>query len=247
MSFLLVVDKITAQKIKQNFANWPLFVRACGIEIAADDLSMVAKIIAYCAYDYDRGYLVRNAMKNWLERHSEKALPKQAWECLNKNLAFHWREAEKYVYLDLLRIVCGKNELNMYGYMRFGAVNLKRYYQSLANRVLNSLKEKEEEESFIRALKLLVQAQAPQIEQVRVYLKADGDFEICDVSGRDLKNDYLLEIDPYAWQMAKAEDRLMSILLNLAPAEVIIECEDRKAWELKLVRQVFCERIKLEK
>ncbi len=244
MSFFIEADRGTVRKLELNFADLPLDVRNGGVKIATDDLNIVAKLIAFCAIDYDKGYLVRNALKNWQDRHSEKAVPKQAWECLRQKLTVHGREAEKYVYLDLLRILCGKNELNMYGYVRFGAVNLKRYYQSMANRVLNSLKQKEEEEAFIRALKLLVKAQTPQIGQVRVCLKADGDFDIYDASGADLKADYLLEIDPYAWQMAKAEDRLMSILLNLAPSEVIIEREDRGQWELKLVREVFCERLK---
>lgn len=243
MSFFIEADRGTVRKLKLNFVDLPLDVRNGGVEIATDDLNIVAGLIASCAYEYDEGYLVRNALKNWQDRHNA-AWSRQAEKILREMFAEHGREAEKYVYLDLLRILCGKNSLNMYGYVRFGAVNLKRYYQSVANRVLRNLKQKEEEEAFIRALKLLVKAQTPQIEQVRVCLKADGDFDIFDASGADLKADYLAEVDLAVWQKAQAEDRLMSILLNLAPSEVIIEREDRGQWELKLVREVFCERLK---
>lgn len=245
MSFFIDADRETARKLEINFANLSLYVRNGGVEIDTEDLNMIAKLIASCAYEYDEGYLVRNALKNWQDRHNA-AWSRQAEKNLREMFAEHWHEAEKYVYLDLLRILCGKNSLNMYGYVRFGAVNLKRYYQSMANRVLRSMKQKEEEEAFIRALKLLVKAQTPQIEQVRVRLKADGDFDIYDMSGDDLKADYLAEVDMTVWQKAQAEDRLMSILLNLAPSEVIIEREDQGQWELKLVREVFCERLKPE-
>lgn len=246
MSFFIVADRGTVSKLKLNFADLPLDVRNGGVEIDTDDLRVIARLIAYCAYEYDDGYLVRNALGNWQDRHNT-TLPKQAEKFLYEMFSEHLREAEKYVYLDLLRILCGKNELNMYGYVRFGAVNLKRYYQSMANRLLNSLKQKEEEEAFVRALKLLVKAQTPQIEQVRVRLKRNGDFDILDANGVDLKAECLAQIDMEVWQMAQAEDRLMSILLNLAPSEVIIEREDQETWELKLVREVFCERLKISK
>ena len=133
----------------------------------------------------------------------------------------------------------------MYGYVHFGAVNLKRFYQSLTNRLMRALKQKEEEEAFIRALQLLVRAQVPQIPLARIFLKKDGDFEMYDEAGNDLKREYLRELSLEERNSAGREDLMMSILISVVPAKVVIntgECTDAK---LSILQAVFADRINI--
>lgn len=114
------------------------------VEIPSEDLHVVSRYIAKWAWQYDKGALLKKCMLNW-QKKNEVSLPYNAFSYLSAEAQAHTKEAAKYVYLDLLNILCGKNTMNMYGYVHFGALNLKRYYQSMTNRLLRALKQKEEE------------------------------------------------------------------------------------------------------
>ena len=244
MSFFIYAEKSILPKMAEAQSAAEVKMHTNALEIDSDNMHIWAEIIAFGANICDRDYLVKSCLKNW-QNKSKTALPINALSYLKDEIASHHKEAKKYVYLDLLRILCGKKSLNMYGYVHFGAVNLKRYYQSLTNRLMRSLKQKEEEEAFIKALQLLVRAQVPQIPLVRIFLKKDGDFEMYDEAGNDLKREYLKELSFEERNSAGMEDLMMSILISVVPAKVDInigECVDAK---LSLLQAVFADRINI--
>lgn len=243
MSFLIYAEKNVLKKIAQE-STVPLKITENTLEIASDNMHTWAELIALGAWQCDRDYLAKSCLKIW-QNKSKRALPVNALSYLKDEIAARHKEAKKYVYLDLLRILCGKQSINMYGYVHFGAVNLKRFYQSLTNRLMRSLKQKEEEEAFIKALQLLVRAQVPQIPLVKIFLKKDGDFEMYDEKGNDLKREYLRELSLEERNSAGREDLMMSILISIVPAKVDIiigECDDAK---LSLLQAVFSDRINI--
>ena len=243
MSFLIYAEKNVLKKIAQE-STVPLKITENTLEIASDNMHTWAELIALGAWQCDRDYLAKSCLKIW-QNKSKRALPVNALSYLKDESAARHKEAKKYVYLDLLRILCGKQSINMYGYVHFGAVNLKRFYQSLTNRLMRALKQKEEEEAFIKALQLLVRAQVPQIPLVKIFLKKDGDFEMYDEKGNDLKREYLRELSLEERNSAGREDLMMSILISIVPAKVDIiigECDDAK---LSLLQAVFSDRINI--
>lgn len=94
------------------------------VEIPSEDLHVVSRYIAKWAWQYDKGALLKKCMLNW-QKKNEVSLPYNAFSYLSAEAQAHTKEAAKYVYLDLLNILCGKNTMNMYGYVHFGALNFK--------------------------------------------------------------------------------------------------------------------------
>ena len=90
-----------------------------------------------------------------------------------------------------------------------------------------------------------MRAQVPQIPLVKIFLKKDGDFEMYDEKGNDLKREYLRELSLEERNSAGREDLMMSILISIVPAKVDIiigECDDAK---LSLLQAVFSDRINI--
>ena len=244
MSFFIYAEKSILPSMAQVQSLAKIKMHDNALEIDTDDLHLLAEIIAAGACLCDRDFLSKNCLKTWQSKNNV-SLPHNSLSYLKDELLSHQKEAKKYIYLDLLRILCGKKSLNMYGYVHFGAVNLKRFYQSLTNRLMRALKQKEEEEAFIRALQLLVRAQVPQIPLARIFLKKDGDFEMYDEAGNDLKREYLRELSLEERNSAGREDLMMSILISVVPAKVVIntgECTDAK---LSILQAVFADRINI--
>lgn len=216
------------------------------VEIPSEDLHVVSRYIAKWAWQYDKGALLKKCMLNW-QKKNEVSLPYNAFSYLSAEAQAHTKEAAKYVYLDLLNILCGKNTMNMYGYVHFGALNLKRYYQSMTNRLLRALKQKEEEAVFVQALQLLVKAGQPaQKRKARVFLYPDGAFAVYDEKGHDLKEEYLSQISKDEWQSSKCEDQLLSVLVNYIPSEIIVQ-KEAQDWSLELLSAVFGDSLKIMK
>ena len=244
MSFFIYAEKNILSSMAQAQSISAVKLHDNTLEVDSDNLHLLSEIIAAGACLCDRDFLAKNCLRIWQSKNNVP-LPLNSLSYLKDELLSHQKEAKKYIYLDLLRILCGKKSLNMYGYVHFGAVNLKRFYQSLTNRLMRSLKQKEEEEAFIKALQLLVRAQVPQISLVRIFLKKDGDFEMYDEAGNDLKREYLKELSLEERNSAGREDLMMSILISIVPAKVVInigECADAK---LSLLQAVFADRINI--
>lgn len=228
--------------------NWPPDLARHGwiVEIPSEDLHLIARYIAKWAWQYDNSVLLQKCVLNW-QKKNEMSLPDNAFSYLTAEVQAHTKEAAKYVYVDLLNILCGKNTLNMYGYVHFGALNLKRYYQSVTNRLFRALKQKEEEAAFVQALQLLIKAGQPaEKRQARVFLYPDGAFAVYDEEGRDLKAEYRLQISQSEWQSAKCEDQLLSVLVNYLPTEIIVQ-KEAQDWSLGVLSAVFGDSLKIVK
>ena len=243
MSFFINMGASTPPQAPKA-ANYPRSVSNEILCLHTDNLKAIAQALAEPALLYEDSFLLKSCLKSWQEKN-QTPLPSDALSHLTAEARAHTKEAAKYIYLDLIRILYGKNTLNMYGYVHFAALNLKRYYQSLTNRLLRVLKQKEDDEAFVQALRLLVKVQIPQIKKAEVFLHADGTFEIYDENERDLKKAYLTENDPAQWQDAQPEDRLMSILLTFSPAEILLYAPQYTDC-VPLIREVFQERLKIE-
>ena len=80
------------------------------VEIPSEDLHAVSRYIAKWAWQYDKGALLKKCMLNW-QKKNEVSLPYNAFSYLSAEAQAHTKEAAKYVYLDLLNILCGKNTM----------------------------------------------------------------------------------------------------------------------------------------
>lgn len=148
----------------------------------------------------------------------------------------------------LLDYLAANNQLVVDGFIKF---RLKEYLSELEESVERAVDDfimDREYKEFIRLLKYFVDIQEPRIELVHVTITPSGNFRLRDKDRQVIESNYLdgMLIDQ-AGSEINYEDLLVSVLITLAPREVVLHIKDDGQYDntVTTLKNVFASRVRL--
>ena len=207
-------------------------------------------------------FAVAKAVSDLFVNHVESNFVK---EFINRNYSY-WapsdredlieRNAEN---LNKLRIVRRNRILqSLYDYLAesqvlivegFAKFRLQDYWKQLQNIVKRTSQEfmaAKDYLEFVRLLRCFIDMQEPKINEVHIFINAEGTFFLCDETGEVIRSEHLrtpsFTVNDGEFNY---KDYLLSMLITLAPRSIIFHVPDL-IWDcdpLQTIQQVFGERI----
>jgi putative sporulation protein YtxC len=133
------------------------------------------------------------------------------------------------------------------GFVRFRLKDHWNYLQRLVRRSGQEFMEARDYLEFIRLLRCFLDMQEPKIDEVQVFITAEGTFYLCDKKGHVIKRE---QLRTPSFTVIDGEfnykEYLLSILITMAPREIVFHVSDH-IWDcdpLQTIQQVFGSRIK---
>ena len=101
-------------------------------------------------------------------------------------------------------------------------------FEGIIDKVVEKFIVEKEYEEFIRLLKYFVDIQDSKIDEINIYIKPLGVYNITDSKGKDIYNTMLKELSDSDLNIVNAniEDVLISGLITNAPRRIIIHGEE---------------------
>lgn len=149
---------------------------------------------------------------------------------------------KSYIYQEVLHHLKNNNELVLEGFLRF---RLKNYLEELQEAVevgFTEMQMVKERQDFVRFLRCFISRQESKIEMVHVILRNTSIFEIRDVQGNSIKEDYLSRfLLESLSDVMNNEDLLISALIMIAPQQIIIHSPKsyQDAYSVELLQEIF--------
>jgi putative sporulation protein YtxC len=121
------------------------------------------------------------------------------------------------------------NEINIDGFITFRMKELAEDIESIIDRIVEKYIVEKEYEEFIRLLKYFVDIQDSKIEEVNIYIKPLGVYNVTDSTGKDIFSIMLKDLSDSDLNIVNAniEDILISGLITNAPEKIVIHGESQ--------------------
>lgn len=236
---------LLAQLVRENKA----IIQKSGsgqIEVIMTDLVTFEERLTCSAHlCLEQGFkgLIFQAVKGYQDRITRKEQSE-----LQKKL-FDYFDQRKHQLIemtkkDLANFILEKNNLDMTGFLRFSALDLKRWIkETAAYEVIRIIDEREQAE-FIQVLRFFVNIQEPLAEEAHLIIDSQGEFTLQDEAGQDLKASYLASLPDDDISSISKEDLIMSMLVTLIPKKIVIHLHDQaNVPGLDVIGAVFAERL----
>lgn len=138
------------------------------------------------------------------------------------------------------------DEINIRGFITFRIKDLKEDIECILDKVVEAFMVEKEYSEFIKLLKYFVEIQESKIEEVNIFVKADGTYIIKDDKGEDILGKLTSDLSEARFSSTVSiEDMLISGLITNSPGRIVIHCADNCLNKelLETIKNVFCERV----
>lgn len=117
--------------------------------------------------------------------------------------------------------ITNSDHIDIDGFVRFRMKTLLSHIAKMVDIALEEYIMKKDHDEFISILKYFIDSQEVRLESLKVYIKKDNTFLLCDKDDKPIENDEEL-INMFVKENLNYEDFLISTLLSLCPKEILI-------------------------
>lgn len=138
---------------------------------------------------------------------------------------FRKKEAiiKESIFHRVIQYIGNDNHINIDGFVRFRMKELLGYISNIVDIALEEYLMKKDYDEFINVLKYFIEVQDRKIDTLKVYIKKDNSFILCDKNDKIIENENDEElINMFIKENLNYEDFLISTLLSLCPDEILI-------------------------
>jgi putative sporulation protein YtxC len=172
-------------------------------------------------------------------RYIDKGIYRSADELL----CFCWKSK---IFKKLLEFLRTHNQIVIEGFIRFRLKEYKRDLEEAAEKAVDDYLLEKEYKEFIQLLQYFIEIRKSRVDLLHVVFSTDRVFKLYNEQKQVIKSDSLEDIfDHLTPREIKSEDILFSILISLAPRQVIFHVRESKEAPvvLKTMKSIFDGRI----
>ncbi|MGL5716674.1 MAG: sporulation protein YtxC [Paraclostridium sp.] len=127
------------------------------------------------------------------------------------------------IFYRVIQYIGKDNYINIDGFVKFRMKELVGYISNIVDIALEEYIMKKDHDEFINVLKYFIEVQEGKIDVLKVYIKKDNSFVLCDKNDKVIENENDEElINMFVKENLNYEDFLISTLLSLCPNEILI-------------------------
>lgn len=230
-------DEIFDSKIEHNF-----------------DLYLSMFLYKFMAEEYYNKRLIEFMAENYFFLKSEeirelKSICKKAFLCEGKikdENEVYYINRKNSIVKKILACVSENNLINVEGFIRFRLKEMESDFQAIVDKSVERYMVDKEYAEFINLLKYFVDIQESKIEEVNIFSKGNGKYDIKDKYGKDISEDLIKDLKNSTYNKNNQEDIIISGLITLAPRSIIIhDIDDFEKKELiDTIYNVFEDKVK---
>lgn len=187
---------------------------------------------------------------SWLKygQQYHSLLPSSYYEKMEKQVGYLQQKEETLLRNalrhDLQARIRKSKQFNISGYLFFAAESWKQLMQSFIYEIYLQIEDEIEQEEFVALLQYFVRTQPAILDKVYLILDSDGNFQLKDEIGHNLREEYLEQISEEELGDIGEVDLLLSILVTLLPQKIYLQTEgEGNLPQLRLLQQVFGDKI----
>ncbi|WP_024614978.1 putative sporulation protein YtxC [Clostridium sp. Ade.TY] len=115
------------------------------------------------------------------------------------------------------------NEFNINGFITFRMRELRKYIESIIDKIIEKYMVEKEYKEFIKLLKYFVDIQDSRIDRVNIFISDTGDYTVLDQDDNNLFSEFIKELSDCKLGIdANVEDVIISGLITNAPKKINI-------------------------
>jgi putative sporulation protein YtxC len=202
---------------------------------------LLARLVVEDEMDADIQRIVNTRYRGLISQEKDMVV-KAAVDCLQSVLKKgRWHH---FVYKRAMELLQTTDEVSLEGFIRFRLKEINRLYEMCVAEGYDRMAIEKEYQEFLKLLRNFVQMQTPMLEEVHVLRHGKG-YLLLDVQLCPLSHDYLSQLSGDAGVLGMSEeDRLISLLITLAPERVIVHGKARySANVLETICNIFDGRV----
>lgn len=152
------------------------------------------------------------------------------------------------IFHRVIQYIGSDNHINIDGFVKFRMKELLVYISNIVDIALEEYVMKKDHDEFINVLKYFTEVQDSKIDILKIYIKKDNSFILCDKKDNVIENENNEElINMFVKENLNYEDFLISTLLSLCPNEILIynlSKSNSSKEVIETIKSIFGSRVK---
>lgn len=185
------------------------------LEIAEEITNILLKIIKE---DIIKEYVYETYNGLYAEEEEEKIYSQALCLFTKKE-----RLIKEGIYNRIIQCLINDDHIDIDGFLKFRMKELVKHISNLVDIALEEYITQKDHDEFISVLKYFIEIQENRIDTLKIYIKKDNTFVLCDKNDNPIENENDEElINMFIKENLNYEDFLISTLLSLCPKEILI-------------------------